>query len=220
MVEICSAVRAGNATGSDESLSTVVMCFAAPWHRGPTWETQVFGNSSFVDYEWCSVLVLAWICAAALWLKSLGDFISFHWRSQQLKKPDSSWQHFTDQSAVITASRIWPVAVLMFLYPFRKESFVPCLTGPQICKGWNLSKGSSQTKGELLNSKTEALTRLKGKHTKSLVPGTWHLTGGVLSSTVQDWVRNYNLDEAEGQISVEQTQPGVHFVQLSGALGE
>lgn len=58
------------------------------------------------------------------------------------------------------------MAVFMFLYLFKKESFVPCLTGLQICKGWNLSKGSSQTKGELLNSKT----RLKGKHTKGLVP--------------------------------------------------
>lgn len=71
-----------------------------------------------------------------------------------------------------------------------------------------------------MNSKAEALTRLKGKHTKGLVLHTWHLTGGVLSSAVQDWVRNYSLEEAEGQISVEQTQPGVRFVQLSGALGQ
>lgn len=44
----------------------------------------------------------------------------------------------------------------MFPYLFRKESFVSCLTGLQICKGWNLSKGSNWRKGELLNAKAEA----------------------------------------------------------------
>jgi len=48
------------------------------------------------------------------------------------------------------------MAIFMFPYLFRKESFVRCLTGLQICKGWNPSKGSNQTKGELLNTKVEA----------------------------------------------------------------
>lgn len=100
-------------------------------------------------------LVLAWSCIRTLRLKSFGTFHVLSPARQQRRKPDSSWQHFT-KPAVLTSGGTWPVAVLMFPYLFRNELFVPCLTGLQLCKGRNPSKGSDQTKGELLNTKAEA----------------------------------------------------------------
>lgn len=100
-------------------------------------------------------LVLAWSCIRALRLKSFGTFHILSPARQQRRKPDSSWQHFT-KPTVLTSGRTWPMAVLTFPYLFRNEFFVPCLTGLQLCKGWNPSKGSNETKGELLNTKAEA----------------------------------------------------------------
>lgn len=91
------------------------------------------------------------------------------------------------------------MAVFMFPYLFRKEFFVPCLTGLQLCKDWNLSKGSNQTKGELLNTKAEGEIRLKDKHKTHCICHGWHLTGWVPNSKVQDGVRNCSLKEIEAK---------------------
>lgn len=140
------------------------------------------------------VLVVTWSCAAALRLNRFQRFHLLPPARQQMMKPDSSWQRFTEPSPWHNCKWNLTHGYFLFLFPylFRKESFVPCLTGLQICKGWNPSKGGNQTKGELLNATAEAkrCDKIKDEHKGHCVSWRWHLTGRMPDSKVQRWVRS------------------------------
>lgn len=128
------------------------------------------------------VLVVTWSCAAALRLNRFQRFHLLPPARQQMMKPDSSWQRFTEPSPWHNCKWNLTHGYFLFLFPylFRKESFVPCLTGLQICKGWNPSKGARAAIRQKVNywtpqQKPRDVTRLKTS-TKGIVSagdGIW-----------------------------------------------